>query len=215
MSNDLDNNPSRPLTILAWAVLVAVIGTVLYYVLPVVLKAIGTAGGLFIAVSTTGLATAGVVGSWVAPVATIGVATLAVTGAGVAVKHVSDSVRDKPYEWGLPLLGVFAGFASTLAKDTGLDSNVYKWLFGGITALLIVVAGACYKRPSWIYKIVAVLLYVLPPLVLLGWSTSSTGNSSLTSAFGSVSRWTWLGIICIVIAGGLIGILAHLDARKQ
>jgi len=128
-----------PLTILAFAALAGVVGVALYFVIPVV----GTAIGLAVAVSATGLTTAGAMGSWVAPVASAGVALIGISSAIVVIKRVSDSAQEKPYDWGLPLLAAFAGFASTLAKDTGLSANVSKWLFGGITALLIVVAGAC------------------------------------------------------------------------
>jgi hypothetical protein len=96
MPNDSDWPP--PLTILAFALLVAVIGGVLYFVIPV----IGTAIGLCIAVSTTGLATAGSIAAWVAPVASVGVATLGATAAAAGVKAIADSAQEKPYERGLP-----------------------------------------------------------------------------------------------------------------
>jgi hypothetical protein len=213
MPNDSDWPP--PLTILAFAfgaaAVLAVLGAVLYYVIPV----IGTAIGLCVAVSTAGLTAVGSIAAWAVPVASFGVATLGATAAAAGVKAIADSAQEKPYEWGLPLLGAFAGFASTLAKDTGLEANVSKWLFGGITALLIVVAGACYKRRGFLWKGIAVLLYLLPPLVLLGWSTLSTKQSTLAGAFGSVSSWTWLGLSCIVVIGIIIGVLAHLDAARN
>ena len=209
MANDTDWPP--PKTILAFAPVVAVVGVVLYFLIPV----IGTAIGLCIAVSATGLSTAGAVGTWVAPAASAAVAVIGVTAATAGIKMFSDAAQEKPYEWGLPLLAAFAGFASTLAKDTGLQSNVSKWLFGGITALLIVVAGACYKRPGFRWKSVAATLYLLPPLSLLGWSTLSSGQSSLGASFAVVSVWTWIGLGSILIIGVLIGVLAHLDSTRH
>ena len=200
-----------PTTILATAALLAVAGAVLYFVLPV----IGTAIGLGVAVSTTGLSTAGAVGAWVAPVASAGVAVIGVTAAAAGIKKVSDAAQEKPYEWGLPLLAAFAGFMSTLAKDTGLVSNVSKWLFAGITALLIVVAGSCYRHPGVRWKSMAISLYLLPPVVLLGWSTISSRQSSVLASFRAVSTWTWIGLASIVVIGVLIGLLAHLEGVQR
>lgn len=200
-----------PLTILALAVPVAVAGAVLYFIIPVV----GTAIGLAVAVSSTGLITAGAVGTWVAPAASAGVAVIGVSAAIVVIKRVSDSVHEKPYEWGLPLLAAFAGFASTLAKDTGLSADVSKWLFAGITALLIVVAGACYKRPGAGWKSVAVALYLLPPLVIIGWTALASDQSTLATSFAAVSGWTWVGLGAILAIGILIGLIARLDESKR
>jgi len=207
MADKIDWPP--PMTVLAFGVVVAVAGVALYFVVP----AIGTAIGLGVAVSTTGLSTAGVVGAWVAPVASGGVALVGVTLAAAGIKKVSDSVQAKPYEWGLPLLAAFAGFMSTVAKDTGLFSNVSKWVFGGMTALLIVFAGACYKHSGVLWKSVAITLYLLPPAALLGWSTLSVRQSS--GAFRAVNIWTWIGLASILVIGLLIGLLAHLERAKH
>lgn len=209
MTNDSNWPPAG--TILAFAALIAVVGVALYFVLPV----FGTAIGLCIAVSTTGLATAGAVGAWVAPVASASVATIGVTSAVIIIKKVSDSAKEKPFEWGLPLLAVAAGFMSTLARDTGLESNVSKWLFGGITSLLIVVAGACYKRSTFAWKSVATALYLLPPLVLLALSTLSSDKSSALASLKEVDMSTWIDLGAILVIGLLVGVLAQFDSARN
>jgi hypothetical protein len=209
MATDSDWPPAT--TILAFAALVAVVGVALYFVLPVV----GATVGLCIAVSTTGLATAGAVGAWVAPIASASVATIGVTLAVVVIKKVSDSAKERPFEWGLPLLAAAAGFMSTLAKDTGLESNVSKWLFGGITSLLIVVAGACYKRQTFAWKSVAAALFLLPPIVLLTLSTLSSNQPSVLASFNDVSTSTWINLSAILVIGLLVGILAHFDSTRN
>jgi hypothetical protein len=204
------NDWPPPTTVLAVAALVGVVGAALYFIIPVLAMAIA----LCIKVSTTGLATAGAVGAWVAPVASAGVAVVGVTAAAAGIKKVSDAAQEKPYEWGLPLLAAFGGFASTLAKDTGLESVSTKWLFGGITSLLIVVAGACYKRPALAWKSVAVALYLLPPSVLLGWSTLSSEHSTIFDSFAAVSKRTWMDLGLLLVIGVLIGVLAHFDSMR-
>lgn len=205
-----DNNQWPPLpTLLGFAAILAVGGVALYFLLPV----FGTTAGLFVAVSSTGLSTAGVVATWVAPVATAGTAVLATTAAVAGIKKVSDSARAKPFEWGLPLLAAIGGVAATVAQDVGLRSIVAKWLFGGITALLIVVAGACYSKQGAGWKSVGILFYLLPPLSIITWSAVATDQPSIAESFAAVGVWTWMGLGFLTIIGIMVGVLAHFDQR--
>ena len=200
-----------PGTLLALAVLVAAVAGALYIVIPVLFASIG----LVVKVSTTGLATAGAVGTWVAPVASVSVAVVGVTAAARVIKKVADSAMSKPYEWGLPLLGVFGGVSSTVARDTTLTTNASKWIFGALTALWIVVAGACYRRGSLGWRLIAVLFYLLPPVALIPHAGLVTGQATFWEALSSVSKYTWLGVSMLAVAAGIVGLLAHLDPLRQ
>lgn len=199
-----------PLSILALTALVGVGGVALYFIIPVLANAIA----LIIASFTVGVPTTGALAEWALPVTTISVAVIGFSGAAVVVHNVSVSLRKTPYQWGLPLLGVFAGFASALAKGV-LSDEISRWLFGGVTALLVVVAGACYERPGRSWKVVAVILYLLPPAIIVGLSMNAINESTLAAKFSEVSGGTWLAVGLMVVIGILIGIVARLDESKN
>src|SRR2546423_4136305 len=178
-----------PGTLLALAVLVAAVAGALYIVIPVLFACIR----LDVKGSTTGLGAAGVVGTWVAPVASVSVAVVGVTAAARVIKKVADSAMSKPYEWGLPLLGVFGGVSSTVARDTTLTTNASKWIFGALTALWIVVAGACYRPGSLCWRLIAGPFYLLPPVALIPHAGLVTGQATFLEALFRLTQHTRLG----------------------
>jgi hypothetical protein len=177
-------------TILAYGAAVAIGIFGLGYCLKIVLSVLGTSLGLTIATATTGLATAGAVASWVAPVAAAGVAATGTVLTVHLLVKLAEEVHDKPYEWTLPLVAAIAGVLVNLSKDLVFQNTAMRLLFGGMTALWIVVAGALYKRQGWRWKCSAILLYLLPPLCVLGWKLSK-GLGGTKTYFSTISRMEW------------------------
>jgi len=213
MANNNEWPPSH--TILAFGATAVAIIISIAYALKVVLPVIATAAGLFVAASTSGLATAGAVGSWVAPFAAMGIGT---TGAVLSVHllmQFRNQVEDKPFDWGLPLAALAGGLLLNLWKDlVGPDTpQAFRLLVGGIVALWIVVAGVCYKREGWRWKSVAVLLYVLLPLAMLARAVLAPGGQSVDRYFAAVELSDWLVLGGFFLIGVLIAILEWLDRR--
>lgn len=207
-----DGWPS-PAVILSIGVAITAGLVALGYALKIVLPAFGVAIGLAIATATTGLATAGSVAWWVAPAAAAGVGT---TGVVVAVRllvTVVKTAQDKPFEWSLPLLGVAAGLAMNLWKDLADAHQSVRLLLGGVAALWIVVAGACYKRPGWVGKCAAILMYLVPPVILLAWDLRQRGLTPARAYFGGVSGSAWLVVSAFLVVGLTIAAMERLSRR--
>jgi hypothetical protein len=116
----------------------------------------------------------------------------------------------------IPVFGTAAGLfvavsAGGLATAGAVSSWVAPTASGGIAVIGITVAGACYRRRSFGWKLVAVGLYLLPPLTLLGWSALMSGQATFMAAFRDVSLWTWMGLGILLMIGILIGILTHVE----
>jgi hypothetical protein len=209
---DRDKWPSSGI-ILAVGVAVAVGLVALGFALKAILPALGVAVGLAFATATTGLATSGAVAAWVAPVAAAGIGTTGVVLAVHLLVSVGKTAQEKPYEWTLPLLGVAAGVALNLWKDLVDTPESVRLLLGGIAALWIVVAGACYKRPGWRWKCAAVPLYLVPPVILLGLDLRQRGFTPAKVYLGGVSNSTWLVVSAFLLAGVTIAAMERLSRR--
>lgn len=209
---DQDGWPS-PATILALGVAVAAGLVALGFALKAILPALGVAFGLAFATATTGLATSGAVAWWVAPAAAAGIGTTAIVLTVHLFVSIGKTAQDKPYEWTLPLLGVAAGLALNLWKDLVDVPQSVRLLLGGIAALWIVVAGACYKRPGWRWKSVAVPLYLVPPLILLGWDVRQRGFTPAQAYFGGVSRSAWFVVAAFLLVGITLAAMERLSKR--
>ena len=183
------------------------------YCFKIILPVLGTSFGLAIATATTGLATAGAVASWVAPFAAAGVAATGTVLTVHLLVKVAEEVQDKPYEWTLPLIGAIAGVLVNVSKDLVFQNAAMRLLFGGITALWIVVAGALYKRRGWRWKCSAILLYLLPPLYVLGWKVSK-GLGDAKTYFSTISRMEWLALAGFATIGLVIATIERLSKTK-
>lgn len=208
----MDDNSNWPpaRTILAIGVAFGAGFVGLGYCLKIAVPVLATSLGLAIATATTGLAT-GAVATWVAPVAAAGIAATGTVLTVHLLVKVADHAKEKPYEWTLPLLGAIAGVLVNLSQDIVFQKPAVRLLFSGIAALWIVVAGALYGRKDLRWKCSAILLYLLPPLCVLGWQLSES-NVSLRQYFSALSRKEWLALAGFATIGAVIAIVEHLSA---
>jgi hypothetical protein len=221
----MDEWPSVP-KILAIGAAVTAILVALTFLLKIILPVLFVSVGLAIATATTGLATSGMVATWVAPAAAGGTAVLA-TVVSVKILHiVANSAEAKPYEWTLPLLGAAAGILINLSKDIAIQHPVMRLLFGGIAALWIVIAGACYRREGWHWKVTAASLYLLPPLLALAFlflrkSPASQVPAVISSQpgigeyFSLVSKSEWLALSGFALIGIIIVTVERFTADRS
>jgi hypothetical protein len=190
----------------------AAILVALAYLLKLILPILFASFGLAFAAATTGFATAGFIATWVAPAAAGGTAVIAGVVSVKLLHTVTMSAEAKPYEWTLPLLGTAAGVLVNLSNDLVIQAPVLRVIFGGIAALWVVIAGACYKRSGWRWKVTAAFLYLLPPLAVLGSilqrrvSTSqayvtSTVPPSVASYFSVASGSDWIALCGFALIG--------------
>jgi hypothetical protein len=225
MKINMDKWPSVPQILAAGAVIVATL-IAFAFLLKLVLPAIGVAIGLGVATATSGLATAGVVATWFAPVAAGGTAVIALMVSLRVLNIVTQSAADKPYEWTLPLLGVAAGILVNLSEDLVIQQPPMRLMFGGIAALWVVIAGACYKRKGWRWKVTAALLYLLLPSAALGLMFLRTlpipqdlvGTSHeipFREYLSSVSLPAWIALCVFALIAIIVAAVERLTASKQ
>jgi hypothetical protein len=180
------------------------------YALKMVIPAIGVAVGLAFSTATTGLATAGAVSTWVAPAAGAGLGLSGIVLSVHLLIKVSENAKARPYAWTLPLLGAAAAVGLSLWKDLSVQPPAVELLVGGLAAVWIVVAGVCYKRAGRLWKCSAILLYLLPPLVLLGLETSQSGAAPAANYFAKVPARAWIAVTCFALIALIIGIMEKL-----
>ena len=207
------NRLSSPSGILALGVAIAAAVVALGYALKIVLPAFGVAMGLAIATATTGLATAGSVAPWVAPAVAFGIGTTGIVVVVHLLVTVAKKAQDKPFEWSLPLLGVASGLAMNLWKDLADAHPSVRLLLGGVAALWIVVAGACYKRQGWVGKCAAILMYLVPPVILLAWDLRQRGLTPPLAYFAGVSGSAWLVVSVFLVVGLAIAAMERISRR--
>ncbi|MCA0176603.1 MAG: hypothetical protein LCH73_10010 [Proteobacteria bacterium] len=154
-------NHSSPLEIVAIGVAAAAVLWGIAQIVPpifegigVVIKAIGAAGGLAVAVGTTGFSTAGTVATWLAPVAAAGVAATGVGVTYIVLHVVVVGAKEKPYEWLLPALGLLAVLFVDLSKDELLATNTERALYALVTGGCVIGGGALLlNRRCWVRAI--------------------------------------------------------------
>jgi hypothetical protein len=221
----MDEWPSVPKILAVGAAVVAIL-IALAFLLKLVLPVLGVSFGLAVATATTGLATSGVVGTWVAPVAAGGTAVIATMVSIRVLNTVARSAEAKPYEWTLPLMGVAAGILVNLSKDLVIQQTPMRLLFGGIAAFWIVIAGACYKRQGWGWKLTAALLYLLPPSAALGLVflrklpisqelAANSGETNFHQYLSTVSKPEWIALCGFAIIAIIVIAVERLTANKQ
>jgi hypothetical protein len=185
-------------------VLGAIAGIV--YLIPKLIVALGAAGGLAFGGAAASAATV----PWAVPVASAG---LGLAGGTLLIQILVKATREatkEPYDWVVPILGILGGLILDVAKEYALDNLVVKIALSAAVAFLIVVAGGCYKNGSLLWRIVAVLLVLLPPIYVLQQNLQASTADSFLAAVRGVPGTTWIRIGGFVVTGLGVGLLRYL-----
>lgn len=173
----------------------------------ILIKAIAAAGGLAVAVSSTGFATAGVVTSWLPTAATVGVAAAGLGTTYLVAAKVVEKGKEKPYEWLLPALGLLAVFFVDLTKDQLVPTGTERALYGLTTGLLTVGGGFLLLQKRLVVRAIGFVLPFAPAAVvclLLIRENNVPGALSDFIASGSVGA---MGLIGVFALGALVAVL--------
>jgi len=173
----------------------------------ILLKAIGAAVGLAVAVATTGFATAGVVSAWLPKAATAGVAAAGLGTTYLVVAKIVEKGKEKPYEWLLPALGLLAVFFVDLAKDQLVQTVTERALYGLSTGLLTVGGGFLLLQKKFIVRAIGFVLPFLPTVIVcLALLKEQQIPGALTDFIASGSLGA-IGLIGVFVLGALIAVL--------
>ncbi|QBJ77879.1 hypothetical protein [Aquitalea sp. USM4] len=173
----------------------------------IIIKAIGAAGGLAIAVSSTGFATAGVFAAWLPNVATLGVATAGMGTTYLVVAKIVEKGKEKPYEWLLPALGLLAVFFVDLTKDQLVPTGTERALYGLTTALLTIGGGFLLLQKKLIVRAIGFILPFIPACVVCLLLIQENHVSAALSDFIASGSVGAIGLIGVFVLGALIAIL--------
>jgi hypothetical protein len=198
-----------------WAAAIVVVVVTVVWGLPAIIHALGEAAALAIGAATAGVATAAPIASWVAPVAGVGVAaTGAATVIVVLVKAAKEAARE-PYEWTVPLLGILGGLVLDLAKEYGVSNPILRTGLTAVIAFLVVVAGACWKTGDWVWKTVAVILLLSPPVAVLLRNLEPSRTADLAAALRDVPMLIWLRLGGFVLLGTTVALVHAVLQRRS
>ena len=177
----------------------------LAYLIPKTIIAIGAA---------TGLAVGGMAATaapWAVPVASVGLGCTGVTLLVMILVKATREASKEPFEWTVPILGIGGGLILDVAKEYALNNTVLKLAFSAVIAFLVVVAGACYKKGGVLWRVVALLLILLPPALVLVQNLEASARTNLLDAVRLVPGATWLRLGGFVVTGCAVALLYHLN----
>ncbi len=166
------------------------------------------AAGIAISLAFTGSAAGFVMAPEIATYATYAVI---VTGGALAIQltvRITTEVQKKPYSWTLPLLGVVNGFLVLNCKEYWEGNKMIWFLMSAVAAALVVVAGALYTRKSRLLKTLAIVLYLLIPLITLSAIIISSPSSQLIEAVTTIPAKAWLLLAIMGTLAIFLGFLA-------
>lgn len=178
--------------------------------LPKIFQALGEMIVLVVQATTVAVPAA----AWTVPVASAG---LAAAGGGTVILVLVKAAKEateQPYEWTVPLLGIIGGLMLDLAKEYGITGTFLKALLTAVIAFLVVVAGACWKTKDWLWRVVAVILLMLPPAALLARNLEGSGAHNLMAEFDAVPAFIWIRLGGFVSVGVAVAILHTLVERR-
>ena len=101
-----------------------------------------------------------------------------------------------------------------LAKEFGFDNQLLKALVTLVVGLLIVVAGYCWKSPSRSWKIVAVVLLIVPPAAFLLQGLDASDSSRISDAMRAIPLADWARLGGFMAIGVLIAILHRVFQQR-
>jgi energy-converting hydrogenase Eha subunit C len=215
MAIDKDKLLENPLVIIAIGIAAAAVIAGLGWGLGQLLKflCIGIGIAASIIAGTTAVGT--VIASWVIPATATGLGAAGIFVTATVLFNVTVKVKKKPYEWLVPLLGVFSGFLINLSKEYYFDVPIAKIIFATISALLVVVGGVLFKKKRISYKVIALFLFFAPPLTILLSDILFQGKDTLLIALQSVHWSTWVSVIGLTAIAIMIMVLADKDTSKD
>jgi hypothetical protein len=198
----------------ALAIALGVVGCVwaLCWAAPHVLHALSDVFVAAITAWRSGFSSAVPVASWVVPAASAGIAAAGVGTVTIVLVKAAKEATDKPEEWTLPILGLIGALFLDLSKEFAIDNTFIKAALTAATAFLVVVAGACWRRKDWLWRSVAVVLILFPPIAVL---LRNLDRSKLTITLQEVPVATQLRLGGFVLIGIVVAILHRLAQRHD
>lgn len=169
----------------------------------------------FSLIGSTGLATAGGVAAWIVPAASIGLTAAGGSALVVLLVKAAKEASSEPYEWTVPLLGITGGVMLDMAKDYGIDNDLLKGALTAAVAFLVVVAGACWKSPRTSWKLIAVVLLIVPPAALIARNVDVSGANGLADAFRAIPLGVWGRLGGFFMIGGVVAIIHYVVHRPE
>lgn len=181
----------------------------------ILIKAIGAAGGLAVAVATTGFATAGVVSTWLPTAATACVATAGVGTVYLVVAKIVEKGKEKPYEWLLPGLGLLAVFCVDLAKDQLVQTVTERAIYGLSTGLLTIGGGFLLLQKKIIARAIGFVLPFVPTAIVCITLFKKEKIPGALTDFLAAGSLGAIGLIGVFILGGVIAVLGVVIPNRE
>lgn len=183
--------------------------------LGILITAAGAAGGLAVAVGTTGFATAGVVSAWIPPVAAAGLAAAGISTTYLVVAKIVEQGKERPYEWLLPALGLLAVFFVDLTKDQLLLTVTQRALYGLTTGMLTVGGGILLLQRRMVIRCIGLLLPFVPSVGICLLFLRKEHIRAAFMDFMTAGSMGSVGMIGVFMLGLVVAVLGLAIPRKK
>jgi hypothetical protein len=196
----------QPSWLLAVGAAVALILVAAGWALSHVLPAIGAAIGYVVAGAMYG--TISGVGGWFAAASLVGASLVTLgTGAVIVIKVVTEAAH-RPFYPLIAVLAVLQTFLLDLSKELWPGEPIVKLLFKTSTALLFAMASALWVQEGWLYRICAVLLFLLLPSMLIITTIAPYHHLGFMEIVTTIDPGIWYatgGFLVFVLAAIFLG----------
>jgi hypothetical protein len=201
-----------PLQVLV-VIVVGVIGGILGlgWALAQIIPAIGVAAGLATSVAAAGTAGA----SWLAPVAAIGLGAAGASTTILLLVRVAHYAQKEPFVWSLPVLAIGASLVLDVTKEFAIQSTILRVLLTTLMAFFLVVAGALYHTGKTLWRSIATVIALVPPVALLAGNLDLSEQARLTQALRGLGLDVWIRLAGFLVIAIVAGIIARAAERPD